>query len=101
MVQPEYKKLEIVPAVYKTSQEEVVIRPESRRFIYVPAVYKTVVDTLWIKDDYHKLTVHPAEFSTAYESVQIKEKTGSWVAGEKDPDCTSIDAADWVCSGGF
>lgn len=94
LVQPEYKKLEIVPAVYKTSQEEVVIRPESRRFIYVPAVYKTVVDTLWIKDDYHKLTVHPAEFSTAYESVQIKEKTGSWVAGEKDPDCPSIDAAD-------
>ena len=92
--QPEYKKLEIVPAVYKTEYEDIIIRPESKRFVYEPAVYRTVVDTIWIKDDYHKLTVHEAEFSQDYESVEIKPQTGNWVAGEKDPDCPSIDKSD-------
>ena len=53
-----------------------------------------MVDTLWIKDDYYKLTVQPASFSQDYESVEIKPESGAWVAGEKDPDCPSIDPAD-------
>jgi outer membrane protein OmpA-like peptidoglycan-associated protein len=91
---PEHRKLSIVPAVYRTESEEIVIRPESKRFVYEPAVYRTVVDTLWIKDPYHKLTVQPVAFSQDYESVEIKPLTGSWVAGEKDPDCPSIEPAD-------
>lgn len=93
-INPAYKKLEIIPAVYKTEYEEIVIRNESKRFIYEPAVYEAVVDTIWIKDDYHKLTVHPAEFSQDYETIEIKPQTGNWVAGEKDPDCPSIDKSD-------
>jgi len=93
-IQPEYKKLEIVPAIYRTEYEEIIVRPESKRFVYEPAVYETVVDTIWIKDDYHKLTVHPAEFSQDYEAIEIKPQTGNWVAGEKDPDCPSIDKSD-------
>lgn len=91
---PEYDRLEIVPAVYKTEYEEIIIRPASVRFVYVPAVYETVVDTIWIKDEFHKLTVHPAEFEKDYQTVEIKPTTGNWVAGEKDPDCPSIDKSD-------
>ena len=94
MTRSEYEKLEIVPAVYETKLEEIIIRPESKRFTYVPAVYETVLDTLWLKDDYHKLTVHPAEFNTDFESIEIMPLTSKWVAGEKDPDCPSIDPAD-------
>ena len=94
IVKPEYQKLEVIPAVYKTEYEEVIIRPASVRFVYVPAVYETVVDTVWTKDKFHKLTVQPAEFEQDFEPIEIKPSTGSWVAGEKDPDCPSIDPAD-------
>lgn len=93
-VKPAYNKLKIIPAEYKTENQEFVIRPASKRFIYVPATYATVVDTLWIKDPYHQLKVTPATFTKSTEQVEIKAKSGQWVAGEKDPDCPSIDPAD-------
>ena len=45
-------------------------------------------------EPYNKLSILPASFSDDFESVEIKPKTGAWVAGEKDPDCPSIDPAD-------
>lgn len=94
IVKPEHETLEVIPAVYKTEYKEVIIRPASMRFVYVPAVYETVVDTIWIKDEFQKLTVHPAEFELDFENIEIKPTTGNWVAGEKDPDCPSIDKSD-------
>jgi OmpA-OmpF porin, OOP family len=94
MIKPAYDRLEVVPAEYKNEYQEIVIRPASKRFIYEPAQYTTITDTLWVKDPYHQLKVIPASFETAYEQIEIKPKTGSWVAGEKDPDCPSINPAD-------
>ena len=94
LTRPAHKTLEIVPAVYKTEVKEVIVRPASKRFIYQPAVYKSVVDTVWVKDPYHQLRVVPASFSTAEESVEVFPKSGSWVAGEDDPNCPSINPAD-------
>jgi len=91
---PEFKRLEIIPAQYESQAQEIVIRPASKRFVYVPAVYETQVDTLWIKDPYHKLEVILASFTQDYETVEVKPKTGTWVAGENDPDCPSINSAD-------
>ena len=94
MTKPEHKRVEIIPAEYENRTQEIVIRPASKRFVYVPAVYETVVDTLWIKDPYHKLEVIPTTFKKDFETLEVKPKTGTWVAGEKDPDCPSIDPAD-------
>lgn len=91
MVKPSYTKLEIVPAEYKTVTETVVVTPASKKYTYVPAKYKTVTDTIWTKENYNKLTVLPSEFSDTKETVEIKAAHGNWVAGEKDPDCPSID----------
>lgn len=94
LVKPEYHVLEIVPAVYKTEAEAVIVKPASKIFYNVPAVYKTVYNTVWIEDSYNKLSIIPTLFTNDFESVEIKPKTGAWVAGEKDPDCPSIDPAD-------
>lgn len=94
MIKPAYDRLEIVPAEYKNEFQEIVIRPASKRFIYEPAQYSTIVDTLWVKDPYHQLHIIPATFESAFEKIEVKPKTGSWVAGEKDPDCPSINPAD-------
>ena len=50
---PSYNKLEVVPAVYKTVSDDIVLKPSSKKFINVPAVYKTIVDTvLLLKKQY-------------------------------------------------
>lgn len=94
MTKPEYTVLEVIPAVYETKTEEIIVKPASIEYSNVPAVYRTVYDTVWTVDSYNKLSVIPASFSDDFESVEIKPKTGAWVAGEKDPDCPSIDPAD-------
>ena len=94
MVKPAYKTLEIIPAEYKTVEEVIIIKPQSEKYIYKPATYKTVYDTVWTKDPYDKLSILPSEFSNDKETIEIKAKTGRWVAGEKDPDCPSIDPED-------
>ena len=54
---PRHEKLEVVPAVYKTISDDIVVKPSSKRFITVPAVYRTITDTLWLKESYHKIAV--------------------------------------------
>lgn len=94
MIKPEYTVLEVVPAEYKTEEEEVLIKPASKKFFNVPAVFRTVYDTVWIEEPYNKLAITPPTFTDDFESIEIKPKTGAWVAGEKDPDCPSIEPAD-------
>ena len=91
---PSYDKLEIIPAVYKTVFAEVILKPSSKKFTNVPAVYKTVVDTVWTKEPYHKITIDDAEFEIIDKEVEVLASRESWVAGEKDPDCPSIDPND-------
>ena len=91
---PAHTKLEIVPAEYKTVTETVVLKPASKKYVYVPATYKDVYDTVWTKQDYNKLTVVPIEFRDDIEEIEIKASYGKWVAGDKDPDCPSIDPED-------
>ena len=91
---PSYKKLEIVPAIYKTISVDVVLKPSSKKYVNIPAVYNTVVDTVWIKDPYNKITVSEAQFGSTKKQVEILPASETWVAGEKDPDCPSIDPSD-------
>lgn len=94
MVKPSYTKLEVIPAEYKTVTKTVVITPASKKYTYVPAKYKSVTDTVWTKENYDKLSVVPSSFSDDKETVEIKAAYGKWVAGDKDPDCPSIDPED-------
>ena len=91
---PSYEKLEVIPAVYKTVSAEVILKPSSKTYINVPAVYKTVVDTVWTKDTYNKITIINPEFEATEKQVEVLAASESWVAGEKDPDCPSIDPND-------
>jgi len=91
---PSYNKLEVVPAVYKTVSDDIVLKPSSKKFINVPAVYKTIVDTVWTKETYHKITTYEPKFELIDTEVEVLAARESWVAGENDPDCPSIDPND-------
>lgn len=91
---PAYKVLEIVPAEYKTVEETYVSKEASKKYTYIPATYKTVYDTVVVKEAYNELTIIPVEFKDEIETIEIKQAGGKWVAGEKSPDCESVDPAD-------
>jgi OmpA-OmpF porin, OOP family len=69
MVTPGYKKLEVVPAEYKTVEEQVLTRPATKRFEFVQAVFKKVVDTIVVVDPFQKITVVPVQLTSAFEEV--------------------------------
>ena len=94
MTKPAYKTLEVVPAEYTTETQTVIVKPQSKKFTYVPATYSTVTDTIWIREGYNKLTIAPSEFRDDTETVEIKPAFGKWIAGDKDPDCPSIEPED-------
>jgi outer membrane protein OmpA-like peptidoglycan-associated protein len=94
MTKPAFKTLEVIPAEYKTVVDTIVIKPASEKYVYKPSTYKTVTDTIWTKDGYDKLSILPSQFSDDVVTVEIKSESGKWVAGEKDPDCPSIDPED-------
>ena len=91
---PSYEKLEVIPAVYKTILADVVMKASSKKYINVPAVYKTITDTVWTKESYNKITVNETQFEFLDKQVEVLPASESWVAGENDPDCPSIDPND-------
>ena len=91
---PAYEKLEVVPAAYKTVSDDVVLTPSSNKFINVRAVYKTITDTLWLEESFHKINIIDPTFGNQEKEVEVFAASESWVAGEKDPDCPSINADD-------
>tara|TARA_S200000501_G_scaffold133049_1_gene125791 strand:- start:8829 stop:9065 length:237 start_codon:yes stop_codon:yes gene_type:complete len=61
----------------------------------MPVVYETDLDTVWIKDPCHKYEVILTTFKKDFETLEVKPKTGTWVAGGKNPDCPSIEPANY------
>jgi len=92
LVQPEFKRLKIVPAEYKPVKEIVVLKPASKKFVYVPATYKKVKKPYVEKEAFNKLAKVPEQFKPAEKQIEIKPKTGAWIVSEdKVPDCPSTD----------
>jgi len=94
MVVPGYKKLEVVPAEYKTVEEQVLVKPASKRFEFVPAVFKKEVDTILVEDPFHKITVVPVKLSDAVESVIVQPSYARFEWKSAIEDCKSSDPRD-------
>ena len=92
--EPEHEILKVIPASFEIRYEDFVLVPASKKHIYEPAEYTTRIDTLWVKDSYNELSVIPASFSSNTEEIEVKPAIGNWVAGDKDPECPSINPTD-------
>lgn len=69
LARPAYKKLEVVPAVYKDVEETILVKPASKRYEYVPAVFKKVTETIQVEDPYNSITTKAAEFAPSSEEI--------------------------------
>lgn len=77
-VYPEYTKMKVVPATYKTVEERVLIKEASEKFVYVPAVYETVEVPYVKKEGRTDLTINPAEFGESSKTLEVYPKTSGW-----------------------
>lgn len=93
MVRPEYNKLEIVPATYKTVEERVMVKEASKKYIYVPATYTTTEVSYVSKEGRTDLSINPATFTDGSETITTHPATSGWeVTTAKN--CKSLNPAD-------
>ncbi len=96
-VQPEYNKLEAIPATYKTVEETVLIKEATKRLVYVPATYETVEVSYIKKEAGSRLRVIPASFGNSSQTVQIQPTTSGWEYKVLE-DCPSVNKDDCVAA---
>ena len=94
MVTPGYKKLEVVPAEYKTVEEQVLVKPASKRFEYVPAEYQKTVDTVLVEDPFNKITVQPVQLINSSEDVVYQPAFARFEWKSAIENCKSSDPRD-------
>ena len=75
---PEYTKLEVVPAEYKTVEEEIIVKPATTKYVYVPAEFKTVEEEIEIVEPYNDVTVEAASFANDTEDVEVQAAYASF-----------------------
>ena len=75
---PEYTKLEVVPAEYKTVEEKVIVKPATTKYVYVPAEFKTVEEEIEIVEPYNEVTVEAASFADDMEDVEVQASYASF-----------------------
>ncbi len=71
-VTPAYMQYKVVPAVYKTVEERVLVKEASKRFEYVPAVYREVIDTLLVGQPYSTYTIQPVQTLDTFDTIELE-----------------------------
>lgn len=72
VLRPAYKEFRVVPAVYKTVEEQVIVKPASKRFEFVQAVYKDVIDTILIEEPISKISVVPVRTIDTFDILEVQ-----------------------------
>lgn len=69
---PSYMQYKVVPAMYKTVEEQMLVKEASKRFEYVPAVYREVVDTIMVEEPISKISLIPVKTLDTFEVFEIE-----------------------------
>lgn len=70
--------LEVVPAVYETVEETVVVKPATTRLEVIPAVYGTETERVMIKPETKKLVPVEAVYEEQEEQVLVEAASTYW-----------------------
>jgi Caspase domain len=72
LVTPETKRLEVIPATYKTVTTQIQITPEYVRFNVIPATFKTVTEQFIEIPAHRRTEVQPTVFEEVEERVMVR-----------------------------
>lgn len=81
LVQPEQVKSKTVPAVYRDVEKQVLVEEESYELIVVPASYETVTGTIELQPQQVIKKVVPAVYKEETEQVMISPARVEWKPG--------------------
>ena len=73
-----YSKV-IVPAVFETVSEEVLVKPETNTVEIIPASFDVQEKEVLVKEAYTKLVAVPAVYRTETEEVEVSPERNEWV----------------------
>lgn len=73
-----YSKV-IVPAVFETVSEEVLVKPETSTVEILPASFDVQEKEVLVKEAYTKLVAVPATYTTVTEEVEVAPARNEWV----------------------
>jgi outer membrane protein OmpA-like peptidoglycan-associated protein len=96
-VYPAYTTLEVVPATYKTVDEQVLVKEASKKYSYVPATYETVEVPYIKKEGRTDLSIIPASFGSDSRNFEIYPKTSGWEYKQLE-ECNSANKEDCVAA---
>lgn len=88
---PEHTKLEVVPAEYKTVEEQIIVKPATTEYVYIPAAFETVEEVIETVEPYNNITVEAAAFVDATEDVEVQ---ASYASFEYQVDMENCDQED-------
>ena len=83
-----------IPGQYEYVEEKVMDQPASVAIDVVPAVYKTTYDTVIVKEEEVISKTIPATYEYIEEQVMTAPPTTKWVKGDADVNCLSEDPKD-------
>ncbi len=81
MVQPGSSSFKKTPAIYKNVEKQILIEEESYELVPVPATYETVTETVLIQPEQIVKSVVPATFRTEEKNIEISPARVEWQPG--------------------
>jgi hypothetical protein len=84
----------IIPDQFEFKEEQVIDKPAYFKTEVIPPVYGTVYDTVVVKKSFVKKIFIPAEYEVTTEDVLVKPATTKWQKGKADANCLSANPAD-------
>lgn len=86
---PSYMRYNVVPAVYKTVPEQVLVKEASKRFEFVPAVYREVSDTILVEEPISKISLIPVQTLDTFEVIELQPAYSRFETRPALDGCTS------------
>ncbi len=89
-VTPSYQEYRVVPAVFKTVEEQMLVKPASKRYEYVPAVYREVVDTILVEEPISKISIIPVKTLDTFKTIEIQPAFSRFESKPAISGCKSV-----------
>ncbi len=94
LVAPERQESKLIPAVYETVTETILVKEAGEKLVPVAPVYETVTEQIMVQPESKKVKLIPARYKTETRRVLVSEARGQWVKKKKDPNCFSSNPED-------
>jgi hypothetical protein len=81
VIKPAFERIEVIPAVYETVKEKVLIKEASKILEVIPAQYEEVEEKVLVRPAYKRTTEVPALYEKQSTQVEVRPAYTTWKRG--------------------